>query len=334
MKQFFYLGNYSNTGFSLLAFSNSKLSLISNSNHFSNVSYVHSSNHLLYHIVESPPDKKSYVVAYQKNSDSSFTLLNAKELSDGSGPCYLTIDEKRNHMYVANYGNGSFEIFSLHHNGSIGKRINFQTFPNNSRIHFIAFSKENNYLFAIDLGRDLLLCYEIVASSSPFELQLCHQYHFPLYSHPRHLVISKSGILYVITENSCQLHQLSFNSQDGFKLISTYDLLPPEYDLLENYTGCAIKISNDNKFIYTTIRGHQSISVFSNTSDTLTLVQNISCFGKTPRDISFDATQDILLCANQDSNSISIFHRNKENGMLSFMNHYASPAPACITQVV
>ena len=111
-------------------------------------------------------------------------------------------------------------------------------------------------------------------------------------------------------------------------MINSVNILPDNIKIEKNFTGCALKISSDKKFIYTSIREHNSISVFD--SGALELIQNISCFGEIPRDINFDESQNYLLCANQKSSNITVFERNKKTGYLNYLSSYPINSPACI----
>ncbi len=46
----------------------------------------------------------------------------------------------------------------------------------------------------------------------------------------------------------------------------------------------------------------------------MTLVQRISCGGKTPRQFTLDPTAHWLLCGNQDSASVTVFRRDAATG--------------------
>ena len=49
----------------------------------------------------------------------------------------------------------------------------------------------------------------------------------------------------------------------------------------------------------------------------LTLLQRISCGGKTPRHFTLDPTAQWLLCGNQDSATVAVFRRDAVTGKLT-----------------
>ena len=71
--------------------------------------------------------------------------------------------------------------------------------------------------------------------------------------------------------------------------------------------------------MYGSIRGHNSISVFSVNEKTgkLTLVDNTPSGGRTPRCFSIDPTGHFLLVANQNSNNVVAYSIDAETGRLT-----------------
>lgn len=326
MEQNLLIGTYSKNGIYKIQFNNGIITPLQSENSFENCSYLCQEKNTIYSIVEYS-DHPLYQDGYLIARASNLSPMNTSPLS-GKGPCFITIDKLRNMLYVANYGDGSMDVFSLNTDGSINQLIKHKTYTSHSRIHYIALSNDYRFLFVSDLGNDTLFAYKIISDEMHFELKELDTYHFPIASGPRHLVMKEEN-LYVITENSCELFHLSFSEKDGFHLIDYASILPSHIQKEKHYTGCAIKISNSSPFLYCSIRGHNSISVFEITPS-LKLIQNISCFGDTPRDINFNATQDFLLCANQLSGDISIFHRNQKTGYLHLKHKYPIDSPACI----
>lgn len=323
MEQNIFIGTYSENGIYKFNFNNGVLTELKKDNSFENCSYLCSANNLIYSIIEYS-NKEIYKNGYIYSSN--FNLIpTSTSFITGKGPCFITIYE--NKLYIGNYGDGSIDVFSLDEDGKIASQIYHKNpYSNTSRAHCILPYK--NFLFVTDLGTDNLFAYKILFNGNTFELKEFCSYKFPANCAPRHIANIKNE-LYIITENSCELYRLSFSEKSGFKLIESISLLPINCNPQKNYTGCALKISKDNNFIYTCIRGHNSISTFKLKPE-LTLLQNIPCLGNTPRDLFIDNSQTFLLCANQASNNISIFSRNTKTGLLYFENTYPITAPACI----
>ena len=325
MKQTLFIGSYSKSGIHQVIFDDGKISNLKSNKTFENCSYLIKNNDIIYNIIEYS-DNPIYENGYLIARNSNFSILNTSPLL-GKGPCYLTIDTKRNLIYVANYGDGSLDVFSLKENGAIDTCIFHKPYTKHSRIHQVLLSPDNEFLFVVDLGNDTLFVYKIIYTYKNIELKEITNYSFPKNTAPRHIAIVNNNI-YLVTENSCELYHLILTPQNNFKLITKLSLLPHSIKRNQD-TGCAIKISNDFRFVYTSIRGHNSISVFE-TTPSLKLIQNIDCSGNTPRDIFLNTSQNFLLCANQESKSISIFSRDTKTGYLHFKSKYPIDSPACI----
>lgn len=291
---------------------------------FENCSYLRRNKNIIYSVVEYS-DNPNYSNGYLITRNSNLVPIHKNNIL-GKSPCHIALDKSRNLLYISNYEDGSIDVFSLNSNGIVNKLIYHKSYSDTSHIHYISLSEDNNFLFVVDLGKNTLFAYEIILKDLILELKELYTYNFPDGSGPRHLAISGNNI-YTITEKSCELYHLTFSKKVGFSLINRVSILPSNIQKDKNTTGCAIKLSSDNKFIYVTVRGNNSISVFNSS---LKLVQNISCFGETPRDINFDNSQNLLFCANQSSSNISAFERNKKTGHLLFKSKYPIESPACI----
>lgn len=206
----------------------------------------------------------------------------------------------------------------------------YQKVSRHSRIHHISFSQDKKYLFVIDLEGNEILAYRIRQEKNKLELTLVHQYIFSADVKPRHLVCNQQDILYVITEGSCEVYTVQFNAIKGFQVLAKKSILQEGVIKKSIDTGCAIRLTKEQKFLYTTIRGSNVITVFEIGRNTLKQIQNISCYGETPRDICFDKEERYLFCANQDSNAIAIFKKNEQNGTIAWIGNFQTKLPTCI----
>ncbi len=101
--------------------------------------------------------------------------------------------------------------------------------------------------------------------------------------------------------------------------------------------GAEIMISPDGKFLYASDRGDLNlIAIFSidAASGKLTLKGTVSTEGKHPRNFIIDPTGNYLLVANQDSESIIIFKRDQQTGMLTNTGKKIHiPRPVCLQMI-
>ena len=93
--------------------------------------------------------------------------------------------------------------------------------------------------------------------------------------------------------------------------------LPADVPLQPGFT--AAEIVTTGKYVYTSIRGHDSVSVFSADLRTgrLQFRQNVSAGGKVPRGLGVDPTGHWLLAGNQNSDNVAEFAIHPQTGRLS-----------------
>lgn len=331
MKQAIFVGNYSEQGINQLEFNNeNQLTETLKIGNMANNSYICKYNNYLYSVIEIDGDEKihdsGYITAYELDKEKA--KLIDTTISYGQSPCFIIVDELRKILYVANYSGGSFAALKLEENGKIGKKLYYRKFEDISKIHHIQFSKDYKSVYIIDLGTDCIIEYDINYDESELNLIEKSKFCFPKETQPRHMIIDEKNKIYVVTEQSCEIYKLGHNSCQQLIMLEKKSILPEGIIKKENYTGCAIKIDSKLQYIYISVRGHNSISVFDIIDDNMKLIQNIKCEGNIPRDITLDKSGKYLFCANQVSNNISIF--SIQNGKLSYQSEYKMETPTCI----
>lgn len=324
MSEILLVGTYSDIGIHKLEFGNGFMTLIQQENSFENCSFICNNKDLIFSTVEYS-NNLSYSNGLLVLRDFKLSILNSYEIC-GNSPCYSYFDDSRNLLYIANYMDGSLNVYSISSENKSCKFLFKKAFTNHSHIHCIDLSKDKSILLVTDLGDNKLYAFDIFYEDDIFDLKLISCYSFDANSGPRHFVTDENHI-YLITENSCELYHLVFDRSSGFKLLNRCSILPDNTKHSDD-TGCSIKFGLNKNFLYTSVRGHNIINVFSLD---LTSIQTISCYGKTPRDLF--VLDDYLLCANQNSDSIAIFDIEKNTGKLNYKNFYSISSPACIIKL-
>jgi 6-phosphogluconolactonase len=151
-------------------------------------------------------------------------------------------------------------------------------------------------------------------------------------SGPRHLTFHPSlNFVYILNELGNTITVASYNDATGhLTAVQTVPSLPNDFTGVS--TGADIHVSSNGKFLYASNRGHDSIVIYG--IDMLTgLLSNqaidfVSTEGSTPR--NFLIHGDILLVANQDSDSIVSFRVNEDTGKLTKLSQVTVPTPSCI----
>ena len=246
------------------------------------------------------------------------------------GPCYVSVDDRKQLVFVGNYGGGSVQAAPLNEDGSLvtsklqtiqheGSSVveNRQDKPH---VHAAVLSLDDQYLMVPDLGTDKVYQYQIDASRSdilepaatPF-LQAAPG------SGPRHLVFHPNGrFAYLVLELEAAVAALEYHMAEGsLQLKQTISMTAPEFE--GNVSGADIHVSPDGRFLYASNRGDANeIAIFAiDQQGELTLAGRQSVLGKTPRNFAIDPSGNFLLAANQNTNEIVIFRRDPETGLLS-----------------
>ncbi|HEV2330829.1 MAG TPA: lactonase family protein [Verrucomicrobiae bacterium] len=246
--------------------------------------------------------------------------------SGGDGPCYVGDDATDDCLLAANYTSGSVKSFHLnsdgtftdgtviHHSGSSVNRVR-QAGPHP---HCFVPAPEGRFALACDLGLDKVMVYKVnpadadlTPNDPPFAL-------IAPGSGPRHIAFSPDGkTACVVCEMACTVTVFDWDGKRGvLTQRQSLSLLPPE-QYKATYTAAEIAYRPDGRFVYATVRGHNSVSVLAVKRKKLALIQNIPCGGNFPRGMGIDPSGRWLIVGNQNSRTVTVFGINKRTGMLA-----------------
>ncbi|RYZ20274.1 MAG: lactonase family protein [Chitinophagaceae bacterium] len=282
---------------------------------------------------------KGAVRAYRLR-DGKLQFIN-EVASGGDAPCYITVDRKGRNVIAGNYGGGNLAMFGVapdgglapfdfvyNHTGS-GPDAKRQEGPH---VHSTTLSPDERYLLAADLGTDKIVTYSVSGRQhrlTPTDKVV--QLHPG--SGPRHLEFHPNGKwVYVVQELSGNVTACSYE-RGTLKPFQEVSLLP---EGTKGATSADIHLSPDGRFVYASNRNPTNhIAIFAvGTDGTLTPAGQVPTGGKVPRNFTFAPDGNLLLVANQDSDSISIFRVDKTSGGLTDTGKRISvPAPVCLKWV-
>ena len=259
--------------------------------------------------------------------------------SAGAGPCYISLDATGEAAFVANYYGSSIASYRVLPSGALTEpvvRIDYKNpkfghrGPNAVRQdvphpHSVHLSPDNRFLLVNDLGSDHISVFLIDPATARLGPPALFSNNRPG-SGPRHIAFHPNGRwLYSINELDSTIDRFLWtttSSQTDPKglLVNTgapVKTIAPSFPVAKN-TAAEVAISLDGNFLYASNRGEDSLVVFriAPADGALTLVQRISCGGKTPRHFTLDPSERWLLCENQDSASITIFRRDSASGRI------------------
>jgi len=255
-------------------------------------------------------------------------LLNQK-CSGGVGPCHVSVDATGKVLFIANYGDGSVKAFLLETNGALGAvgdrlvRAGHSVNPDrqaSAHAHFICADPSNRFALVCDLGTDEVISYPFAAATARLVASRFEVGGVPPGSGARHLAFSHDGkFIYVLNEMGCSISRFGLDAQGRLRPFETIPVLPADVPVRAGYTAAEILTSPDGRFVYDTIRGHDTISVLAAdaANGRLTLRQNISSGGQMPRGLALDPTGRWLIVGNQKSDSAVEFSVDVVTGKIS-----------------
>lgn len=252
-------------------------------------------------------------------------LLNQKSCG-GPGTCHVSVDTAANVILAANYADGSVKSFQLNGDGSIGadgsyiKHHGSSVNPNRQSVphaHFIRADPSHRFALVCDLGTDKVVVYKIVSATGTLAENSFAT--VPPGSGARHLAFSPDGrFAHVLNEMGCTITTFAWDAAKG-KLtpVETISALPPGVAAERSFTAAEIRVSGYH--VYATVRGHDSVSVFTADPNTGRLIfeQNVSAGGQVPRGLGIDPTGHWLIVGNQKSNNAVEFAIDPATGKIS-----------------
>lgn len=296
----------------------------------------------VYAVNEDANDKGSVSVFSFDKSNGALTYID-KQTSGGDHPCYIAVNKTGKWVAAANYSGGSFSTLPIMANGTLGTPTTIQhtgSSVNKERqekphVHSTVFSPDDKHIFVPDLGIDKVMIYAFNAGSGKPEPAPVPFAATTPGSGPRHFTFHPNGKLaYLIEEMGGAVSAYKYN--DG-KLTLIQNISTYPADFTGKKWSADIHVSPDGKFLYATNRQPaNSIAIFSidKKSGKLKALGYESTKGEVPRNFTIDPSGNFLLVANQESDSIVIFKRNKKTGLLTDTgNRIKVGKPVCLKWV-
>jgi 6-phosphogluconolactonase len=285
------------------------------------------------------------VAALRIEANGALTLLS-QQSTIGKGPCHVSVDHSGKMVMVANYGSGSVAAYLVQADGSLGEASDFHQHAGSSvdsrrqtgpHAHSIQPDPPNRYALTPDLGMDKVIIYKMDLAAGKLLPNAVPFFTTHPGDGPRHLDFSPDGkYVYIITEMGNSMIACAYNAATGaLQELQTLATLPEGYS---ERSHCAdVHVSPNNKFLYGSNRGHDSLAIYAIDQATgkLTTVGHASTQGKTPRNFSLSPDGAFLYAANQDTDNIVAYRVNAQTGQLTPTGRVVEVgAPVCIKMLV
>lgn len=297
----------------------------------------------VYAVQEDAPanGKGGSITAFSFNKKTGTLTYINQQPTGGDHPCYVTVDKTGRWVVAGNYSSGSLSVMPVQTNGGVGAAGSIiqheGSGPNKARqnsphVHCTIFSADNRYLFVPDLGIDKVMIYafdaatgKLTAAKQPFAQSAGG-------AGPRHFCFNPTNTYaYLLEEMSGTV--VVFKYKNG-KLKPRQRISSMPVTDTSNAGSADIHVSADGNFLYASNRANaNTIAIFSinKKNGKLLPVAHQSTLGKTPRNFNFDPTGNFLLVANQNSDEIVIFKRDKLTGLLTdTQNRIKVGKPVCL----
>jgi 6-phosphogluconolactonase len=272
------------------------------------------------------------VESFSISEETELTFIN-RSSTGGKNPCYVSANDS-GFVLVSNYGSGNVGLLKINEAGELSELLDTDQHSSeeysNPHAHSAQFELTGNGIISADLGINELWFSKLNSEQQKMEPAEQQSLLMPEGSGPRHFVIHPNGKwIYVVNEYGNTVTLVNKNNEGQFSVVGSVSTLP------EDFTGtsyCAdIHISADNKFIYASNRGHNSIAIFNVAGDgSLSTVGFESTRGSFPRNFAISPDDNFLLAANQKSNNIVSFRRDATTGLLEFIGETEASIPTCI----
>ncbi len=320
---------------------------VSNTDSITNPSYlaVAPNKKYVYAVIETNGTNPGKLAAFSFDSSLGTLHFINQQVTGGDDPCYVSVSSSNKWIMVANYSGGSVSVFSANDDGSLnprnqliqhtGKSVNAQR-QEKAHVHAAVFSPDEHFVFTPDLGMDRVFAYSfnpdqqepLSPAPTPYTEVIAG-------NGPRHLTFHPNKrFAYLVEEMGGAVVAYQYNNGrlSKFQQIETH---PAGF---KGDIGSAdIHISPDGKFLYASNRGDENtltIFAINSRSGKLTLKGYQPTLGKTPRNFVIDPTGNYLLVANQNTNNVVVFKRNKKTGMLTQIGKgFDIPNPVCLQMI-
>lgn len=239
--------------------------------------------------------------------------------SEAHSPTHIFFEPTLQMIFTANYHVGQISTYKFE--GTLTKKVQTIIYPTGSHPHQCVYDANLQLLLIPDLGLDTIFTYKI---DENLKLQSYKDLTLHKGVGPRHLIVSDKGNVYCLTEHS---HEIYFYNKD-LEFVKKYQTVDKQ---TAGIASAAIRMTRDQKHLYISNRGYDSITHFLiNEDGTLKQKRIYPSQGKHPRDFNISLDESHIVVGNMHSNNVAIFSRDETTGDLKFIKTLPVPEPSCI----
>lgn len=272
-----------------------------------------------------------YFFTFEEKSSVLLHIFHIKESKlfvvdsialDGDDLTHLAYSKKHKMLIGCSYKNGSFFSVKIV-DGLLSRQIQYVTQKEDnklSRAHCVAINPTETEAAIISIALDKVFFYEFINDQISYTKMI----ETPLGSGPRHGVYLNNQIFFLITEYSNEMIVMDLGKNGIIQTISTL----PHFS--GKSFGATLLISNDQKYLYASNRGEDSIAIFEILeSYQLRYLKTIKCGGLHPRHMSLSRDNKYIFSCNMHSNLVSVIDLEEELVILDI----PFEAPSCVLEI-
>lgn len=240
----------------------------------------------------------------------------------GSITAHLSTDRTGRWLLVANYGGdqkqGTIASFPIGADGRLGEAVDTREFGPGSMAHYIGTDPANRFVFVPLKGGPSVAQLVFDASTGRMTPNVPAQVTAAPGAGPRHLDFHPNGrFAYVINELDLTMTAFTYDAARGLlRELQVVPTLPAAADKVGASTA-EVLVHRSARFLYGSNRGHDSIVIYRLGDDgRMTLIGHETRDIRRPRNFTIDPTGTLMLVANQDGASITIFRIDQNSGKL------------------
>lgn len=264
-----------------------------------------------------------YAAIRSKNSISSFRinartgdLTPLKTIRAAGNPVYLGTDKSGAFLLTAYFADQRVAVYRIDRDGFVldSACVVLVTEPNP---HSIQTDPSNQYAFVPCRTGETILQYKLDGATGVLRPNTPDRTTATTNTGPRHFTFhSRLNVVYVVNEFASTVTAFKLEQPLGtLTAFQTLSTLP--HDFAGKSTGADIHLTPDDRFLYASNRGHESIAAFAvdSVSGSLTPVGQFAT-EKTPRSFALDPTGKFMYAGGQGSGKIAAYRIDRHNGAL------------------
>lgn len=227
--------------------------------------------------------------------------------SGGQGPVHMALDATGRWLLVAHYTSGDVSVLPVNDDGTLGDAPS-DVEPTGRNTHQVVIAPSNRHVLVPCVGDNHIAQLGFDATTGQLTRNPVAVAVAEPGAGPRHLALHPSnGHAYVVNERAATVTAWRFDAARG-QLTGGPSLATIPLDFAGDNFGAEVLVAPNGRFVYTSNRGHDSITVFSiDDRGTLRYLDRTPSGGTIPRSMALTPRGDRLLVANQGSNLVTAF---------------------------